>query len=79
MGLDSCQSVIGGIQNASKGLLLGGDVVVVMCDAVLCPFSAAVGVPTVGGWFVWSVCGDGVVGSGDGHVVWRGDVWCRYV
>jgi len=44
-------------------------VVVVMCGAILCPFSAAEGVSIVGGWFGWSVGGDRVVGSGDGRVV----------
>jgi len=48
--------------------------VVVMCDADLCPFLAVEGVSAVGGWFSWSVGGDGVVGSGDRRVVWRGDV-----
>jgi len=27
---------------------------------------------TVGRWFSWNVGGDGVVGGGDGRVVWRG-------
>jgi len=34
-------------------------------------FPAAEGVSTVGGWFGWSVGGDGVVGGGDRRVVWR--------
>jgi hypothetical protein len=29
-------------------------------------------VSAFGGWFSWSVGGDGVVGSGDERVVWRG-------
>jgi len=32
----------------------------------------AEGVSAVGGWFGWCAGGNGVVGSGDGRVVWRG-------
>jgi len=52
---------------------MGGDVVVVMCGAVLSgPGPAIEGLLAVDGWYGGGVSGDGVVGGGDRRVVMWG-------
>lgn len=49
--------------------MCGGDV---WCQSVWSVIPVTEGVSAVGGWSGWSIGGDGVVGGGDGRVVWTG-------